>query len=231
METRKYSRRPFDVEAIRVTKANMDDVAKWCGGEVVETAATETTRAERFIQVEVHTPANERQSRAFPGDFVLLLEGGKSFKVYTTKAFNKNFVLSENQESSTTPVAKKTTKKRPPKKQTQPERPPSNGLKPEARAALAKMGQGMKKATESAQEKGSKVTESFKEAAEKITTDQDETPAAPVELSTETTPIDSPELQVVDRPVENTTEPKLEVTENPAVKPDGTKRKFIQKTD
>ena len=257
METRKYSRRPFDVEAVRVTKANMDDVAKWCQGEVIETPPTATARAERFIRVEVHTPANERQSRAFPGDFVLLLEGGRSFKVYTAKAFNKNFVLAENQDATTpAPVAKKAAKKRTPKKQTQHKRPPINGLKPDARAALAKMGQGMKKAATSTIEKVQETSEVVVEKKDEVTkpntkgtdeptfyvdsttegvkehtpaeTGKDETPAAPVE-ATDPTPMDSPELQVVERPIENTTEPRLEVTEAPEVKPDGTKRKFIQK--
>lgn len=231
METKKYSRRPFDVVAVRVTKTNMDEVAVWCSGEVVETPAKGTARAERFIQVDVPTPANERQSRAFPGDYVLLLEGGKSFKVYTTKAFNKNFVLSEDQsETPSQPSTTKKATKRPARKQTQPKQ--GNGLKPEAREALRKMGEGMKKASEQATEQASKVTESFQQAVEKATTSEqgkDETPAQPVELTPEQTPTHSheAELQVVERPVENTTEPKLEVTEKPAEQPEK-KRKFIQ---
>ena len=260
IETQKYSRRPFDVEAVRVTKTNMGDVADWCKGNVVDVPGTETTKAESFIQVDVHAPANERQSRAFPGDYVLLLEGGKSFKVYTTKAFNKNFVPSESDGIFVRHHA--STKS---KKADKPEPKPANGIKPEAREALRKMGDVASSVGQAVVDKMNKFTEdaneSVKQQAERIAreveektpvpTGKDETPSAPVEAAPSNSHDLPPnediltaeertaraeanreaELQVVERPVEDTgtTEPKLEVVETPD-EPEK-KKKFIQQTD
>lgn len=208
MQTQRFSRRPFDVEAVQVKKGNMEEVAEWCNGAVVAPDTEAATQS--YIQVDVLSPANERQSRAFPGDWVLLLEGGKSFKVYTPKAFNKNFVVSENQEPSS--PTQKVEKKQGGKRQ---DRTPSNGIKSDARDALRKMGEAMQGAS--------------KRVADPVT-------APAVELTTEQMPVhshepvaqDSPELQVVERPVENTTEPKLEVTDQPQVQPTNNGRKFKQ---
>lgn len=233
IETKKFSRRPFDVEAIRVNKSNMDGVAEWCKGEVVDVPATDTTRAERYIQVDVHSPANERQSRAFPGDYVLLLEGNASFKVYTQKAFNKNFVPSADDDASTKKESKATKPKT--------EEKPSNGIKPEAREALRKL-------TDGAQEAGAKVSEKMNEFSEKVKgsgniddrKDVTPSPAIEVPLSKEdadglnkaaevadrSVVMPEPELQVVNEPVANTTQPTLQATD-PVVEPEK-KRKFIQ---
>jgi len=192
MQTQRFSRRPFDVEAIQVKKGNMEEVAEWCKGEVVLPNTESQDPSGSYIQVDVLAPASERQSRAFPGDWVLLLQGGKSFKVYTPKAFNKNFVLSENQDAPE--QAKKADK---PQQAARKQTAPTNGIKPEQREALRRMS----------------------EAGKKVAPAQDETPAAVQE---------APELQVVNQPVENTTEPKLEVNE-PTVQPtEKPGRKFKQ---
>jgi hypothetical protein len=88
VQTTRYVRKPFYIDAVQVTDANINDVAKWCGGEV-RTADNST-----FVKVRVHRPLNERQTQAFPGDWVLY--AGTGFKVYTPKAFNKSFVLARD---------------------------------------------------------------------------------------------------------------------------------------
>lgn len=90
IQTTKFLHRPLYVDAIRVTAENMGEVAKWCQGEV----RTHTTRAtgtnSTHIKVRVHRPTNDRQTKAFVGDWVLYT--GISYKVYTDKAFEKYFV-------------------------------------------------------------------------------------------------------------------------------------------
>ena len=90
MEIEKYTRTPFTVDAVQVTKENMEEVREWCDGLIRE------NDDETFIQVRVARPMNVKQTRAFATDWVL--KAGRGFKVYTDKAFRKNFiaVVSEN---------------------------------------------------------------------------------------------------------------------------------------
>lgn len=83
METVKYVRRPFEVDAVRVTDENFDNVAAWCDGVV------EDDGEKKFIKVRVAKALNERQTKAFVGDWVLY--AGTGYKVYTAKAFNRSF--------------------------------------------------------------------------------------------------------------------------------------------
>lgn len=83
LKTHKFARKPFYVDAVRVSEANMEDVAKWCEG------AVQSNDEGVFISVKVHRPLTERQTQAFIGDWVLF--AGSGFKVYTPKAFDKSF--------------------------------------------------------------------------------------------------------------------------------------------
>ena len=83
IETAKFQRKPFEIEAVQVTEENLEDVAKWCDGVV------ETHGDSQHIKVRVHRPLNERQTKAFVGDWVLY--AGTGYKVYTDKAFKKSF--------------------------------------------------------------------------------------------------------------------------------------------
>lgn len=85
LKTEKYTRKPFTVEAVQVTSENFNAVAEWCGGEVQS-----LSDGASFIKVDVSRPITTRQTRAFPGDWVLF--AGRNFKVYTEKAFRTNFI-------------------------------------------------------------------------------------------------------------------------------------------
>lgn len=78
--TETYTRKPFEIEAIRVTDENMEDVAKWCGGEIQTTEI-----GKRYIKVDVIRPLNEKQTKAFVGDWALKVK--TSFKIYKHTAF------------------------------------------------------------------------------------------------------------------------------------------------
>lgn len=81
--TETYTRKPFEIQAVRVTEENMVAVAKWCGGEINQ------ANGKHFIKVDVTRPLNEKQTKAFVGDWVLKVK--ESFKVYTHKAFSHCF--------------------------------------------------------------------------------------------------------------------------------------------
>lgn len=89
IKTQQYRRKPFYIDAIQVTEDNLEEVARWCMGDVRKDAKDEI----KYVKVRVHRPLNERQTKAFVGDWVLY--ANKGYKVYTQSAFEKNFELSE----------------------------------------------------------------------------------------------------------------------------------------
>lgn len=102
IETQKYARKPFNVDAVQVTLDNMEEVAKWCQGEVRTEPGQPEADNVPYIHVRVHRPLNERQTKAYIGDWVLY--AGTGYKVYTSKAFNNAFEVDPNalQELRTT---------------------------------------------------------------------------------------------------------------------------------
>lgn len=91
MKTHKFARKPFYVDAVRVSEENIEEVAAWCQGEIL-TEVVEgdpQTKGQKYIKVRVHRPLTDRQTKAFVGDWVLY--AGTGFKVYTPKAFDKSF--------------------------------------------------------------------------------------------------------------------------------------------
>lgn len=84
METRKFTRKPFEVDAVRVTADNIQEVAKWCQGDIVDNG-----KEDKHIKVRVLRVLSEKQTQAFVGDWVLY--AGTGYKVYTDKAFRSSF--------------------------------------------------------------------------------------------------------------------------------------------
>lgn len=89
MTPEKFVRKPFFVDAVKVTEENLDAVAKWCGGVVKTVAASGERKEASYIKVDVQRPLHENQTKAFPGSWVLA--SGSNFKVYTNKAFRASF--------------------------------------------------------------------------------------------------------------------------------------------
>lgn len=84
LETMKYARKPFYIDAVQVNVSNIRDVAKWSDGEV-----RSDSDGAQYVKVRVHHPLNERQTKAYLGDWVLF--AGTGYKVYTPKAFANSF--------------------------------------------------------------------------------------------------------------------------------------------
>lgn len=102
VNVKRYVRDPFYVDAVQVTSKNMEDVAKWCNGDIRTSAkgdpdlqtqldpTTDKTRVpEKYIKVRVARPANDKQTMAYVGDWILY--AGTGYKVYTDGAFKKSF--------------------------------------------------------------------------------------------------------------------------------------------
>lgn len=84
MKTLKYIRKPFVVEAVQLSEENFDDVLAWCDG-----SREFDSKNQKHIRVRVRHPLNARQTRAYPGDWVL--KAGEGFKIYNAPAFEKSF--------------------------------------------------------------------------------------------------------------------------------------------
>lgn len=92
IKTQKFVRKPVHVDAVRITRNNFEEVAKWCQGEILEDPHGRGSRR-RYIHVRVHNPKNDRQKMAYVGDWLLYTDRG--YKIYTNKAFNQSFALAE----------------------------------------------------------------------------------------------------------------------------------------
>lgn len=99
VKTKKFVRKPIYVEGLRVTAKNFAQVMAWAGGEerLDEDKATGTTK--KYIRIETQHAKNERQRKAFIGDWVLKTD--KGFKIYSNYAFHRSFDTIETEAAET----------------------------------------------------------------------------------------------------------------------------------
>jgi hypothetical protein len=86
--TAPFERYTFRVEAVRVTTSNLEEIAEWCGGRVVETPGYAPGR--KHIQVPTG-PTGKGLDRAHLGNWVTCLVKARSFRVYKEKSFLEAF--------------------------------------------------------------------------------------------------------------------------------------------
>ena len=91
VNTEKFLRRTFPVDAIRVTEENIRHLADWCGGTIAKTLED---RPKLYIALKVEHPSGRREAKAFPGDWLVTTRGG--FKVFNDRAFKNTFIHVEN---------------------------------------------------------------------------------------------------------------------------------------
>jgi hypothetical protein len=87
--TAPFERYTFRVEAVRVTTANLEEIAEWCGGRVVSTEDygwNVHNHGRKHIQVPTG-PTGKGLDRAHLGNWVTCLVKAKSFRVYKEKSF------------------------------------------------------------------------------------------------------------------------------------------------
>jgi hypothetical protein len=80
-----YTRKVFEVQAIKVDETNMEQVAKWCGGTVSSTKLDVP-----FIDVPNNNAKNQMHSRAFVGSWVVTGREGH-FSSYADRTFHRTF--------------------------------------------------------------------------------------------------------------------------------------------
>jgi hypothetical protein len=83
LQIARFVRKPLFVNAVEVTTENMEAVAKWCKGMLINGVDA------NYIKVRVHRATNERQKQAHVGDWVLKL--GTGYKVYEAATFGRDF--------------------------------------------------------------------------------------------------------------------------------------------
>lgn len=81
-------RQPFFINGYQIDEENMEALARWCKGHVVEDNGT------RFIRVPVSGAKNEKQTRGYVGLWLTVskLRGEPSFKVYNEEYLYKDFL-------------------------------------------------------------------------------------------------------------------------------------------
>lgn len=83
--TQQYRKRSDTIDAIQVTPTNVRDIAKWCGGRVVE----ESTDQQKVLSIVV--PTLDGNKRAHYGDWVSKGPGGV-IEQYNGEYFDENYV-------------------------------------------------------------------------------------------------------------------------------------------
>jgi hypothetical protein len=96
LNTQRFAKKYFEVEAVRITNENFEDVRAWCNG--IEQPIGEFGR---YFKVEVKRAVSERQTRAHIGDWILW--AGNGYKVYTNNAFRQFFEPVRHVEIVNTP--------------------------------------------------------------------------------------------------------------------------------
>jgi hypothetical protein len=88
LQATRYMRVPFFVTGHRVTEENMEAVARWCEGSIIETGNR------RFIRVPIANVRNVKQTEAHIGDHVLKSDfsGRFVFKVEKDEWIGQRFI-------------------------------------------------------------------------------------------------------------------------------------------
>lgn len=84
VEFKKYTRKPFDVEAVEITDDNIEEVAEFIG-----TIRTKDEDNTKFIQVDRRLIPNV--FRVYPGFFMTRM--GDNIRCYSPRTFNEQFEL------------------------------------------------------------------------------------------------------------------------------------------
>jgi hypothetical protein len=83
MSTENYVRKPFPVQAERVTTENIEELAEKCRGTIFNSPKG------AFIDGFVKKTLDPRHGQAYVGDWLVEYQGG--WKVYTNRAFRATF--------------------------------------------------------------------------------------------------------------------------------------------
>lgn len=96
ISTTQFVRKPIYVDAVRVTEDNFDEIANWCQGEIKQDEVPGKGTGKKYIRVRAHNPINNKQTKAYVGDWILYT--AKGYKVYTNRAFRASFDVTNPEE-------------------------------------------------------------------------------------------------------------------------------------
>jgi hypothetical protein len=82
-----WTRRSFDVDAVRLTEENLQKVAEWCGGSVLRSLEHGNRRYVNFISVAY---GKTRATKAFAGHWIVKID--QTFKHYRDDPFRKSYM-------------------------------------------------------------------------------------------------------------------------------------------
>jgi hypothetical protein len=85
IELKRFTYAPVFIQAVQVTEENMQEVAEFCGGEVVRGKDDEPD----YIRLRTKGALTKRPT-AYEGDWIF--KSGTTYKIYTEKAFQRVFV-------------------------------------------------------------------------------------------------------------------------------------------
>ena len=91
LNIKRYQVKPDNQEAVEVTKDNMSDIAKWCGGAVMEGMGVEPGDKGDYL----YTPTISGPISARPGEIVAKDSNGR-FNVFDKDRFNRKYEESGN---------------------------------------------------------------------------------------------------------------------------------------
>lgn len=86
MNTEKWTKNSFDVEAVQVTAENIDEVAIWCGGRVFRSLSNPDNR---YIHLHVIDGSRMMEAKIFPDFWIVSFED--EFRKYSDAEFKANF--------------------------------------------------------------------------------------------------------------------------------------------
>lgn len=86
MDTKTARKKSFDVEYVQVTEENIKEVAEWSGGRLIDKDTKDA-----FVQLLDRSAINQRQTKAYIGDFVVHHSRAKTYRSFPKKTFWKQF--------------------------------------------------------------------------------------------------------------------------------------------
>jgi hypothetical protein len=89
LKTTKYIRKPFAVEAVKVTSSNIEEVAKWCGGKLISAEQNGKTTVRIDVPLKKTVARDRPSGMAYPGMWVL--KSDDRFSVYSQKNLDLMF--------------------------------------------------------------------------------------------------------------------------------------------
>jgi hypothetical protein len=104
MELRKYTRKPFAVNAVQVSLQNIDQVAEWCRG-TIEQVPTKMLGTETLLPViRLRGQGNDRGKEQVATLGCFVVENKGSFRSYKPAQFEASFdTMDEEQEETEGP--------------------------------------------------------------------------------------------------------------------------------